>query len=451
MAKDCTILLVIIPGQGHINPALEFAKRIILEGIKVNLLTARSVLNRISKATPPPEGLTLIGFSDGYDEGWKLTASIDQMFDDLKRRGSEAVQENIKSSIEKGQPYAHVVYTMLLPWVGHVALALGVPSTLLMTQPATIMDIYYYYFNGYGDTIRNIVNNPDRDVDSVRVIELPGLSRLDSRDLPSFMVASNPYNFALPLMKDQFDLLDMQENPRVLVNTFDELEFEPLRAVNKLNLVPIGPLVKDPRDTSFGGDLIEKSQEYIEWLNSKEKGSVIYVSFGSYSELPNPQIEEIANGLIKTEKPFLWVMRNSEICIHELDKFGKIVGWCSQVEVLSHPSVGCFVTHCGWNSCLETLVCGVPIVGYPLWIDQGTNAKLMEDVFEVGVRVRGNENGFIKGNEIKRCLEIVMGEKGEKFRIRAQMWKRSSREAVEEGGSSDLNLKRFVNEIKGIS
>lgn len=447
MAKNPTILLVIFPGQGHVNPALVFAKRLISEGINVNLATAYSVLNRLSKiTTSPPEGLTFTGFSDGYDDGLKLGMDIDQMVNDLKTRGSEAVAKIIKSSIEKGQPLAHVVYTTLIPWVGHVAHALEVPSTLLMVQPATIMDIFYYYFNGYGDVIRNTVNDLDL------VIELPGLPRLVSRDLPSFMVAKNPFNFALPSMKDQFDLLNSEKNPRVLVNTFDELEYEPLRAVKKLNLVPIGPLVKDPLDTSFRGDLYEKSHDYIEWLNSKPNGSVVYVSFGSYSELPKKQMEEIAKGFIDSQRPFLWVVRrgkNEMTCLEELEKIGKIVGWCSQVEVLAHPSIGCFVTHCGWNSCLETLVCGVPIVGFPIWIDQGTNAKLMEGLFEVGVRVKGNEDGLVEGDEIRMCLEAVMGEGGVKFRKNAHKWKGLARDADVEGGSSNLNFKNFVKEIKG--
>ncbi|KAF3456676.1 hypothetical protein FNV43_RR01330 [Rhamnella rubrinervis] len=125
-----------------------------------------------------------------------------------------------------------------------------------------------------------------------------------------------------------------------------------------------------------------------------------------------------------------------------------IVPWCSQVEVLSNPSLGCFVTHCGWNSTLESLVCGVPMVGFPQWSDQGTNAKLVEDFWKTGLRVKTNKDGIVERDEFRRCLEMVMGdgEKGEEMRLNAEKWKDLSREAANEGGSSDKNLKDFVDE-----
>ncbi|KAL7219776.1 hypothetical protein ACSBR2_012776 [Camellia fascicularis] len=112
-------------------------------------------------------------------------------------------------------------------------------------------------------------------------------------------------------------------------------------------------------------------------------------------------------------------------CLEELEQQGIIVPWCSQLEVLSHPSLGCFVSHCGWNSALESLASGVPVVAVPRWSDQGTNAMMM--------------------------AEALMGgeERGEEMRRNAKKWKELTREAVKEGGSSDLNLKAFVKEIEG--
>ena len=158
--------------------------------------------------------------------------------------------------------------------------------------------------------------------------------------------------------------------------------------------------------------------------------------------------------------PFLWVIRakkNEEekeedklSCKEELEEKGMIVSWCSQVEVLSHPSLGCFLTHCGWNSTLESLVSGVPVVAVPMWSDQGTNAKLIEDMWMTGVRVTANEDGIVEGDEIKRCLELVVGGSGEReeeIRRNAKKWKDLAREASKEGGSSYENLKSFVDEI----
>lgn len=170
------------------------------------------------------------------------------------------------------------------------------------------------------------------------------------------------------------------------------------------------------------------------------------------------QMEEISKGLIDIGKPFLWVIKENEKGkedekkigrIEELEKIGKIVSWCSQLEVLKHPSLGCFVSHCGWNSILKNLACGVPVVAFPQWTDQMTNAKQIEDVWKSGVRVNVNEDGFVESEEMKKCIELVMngGEKGEELRKNAEKWKELAREAVKEGGSSHKNLKAFIDEV----
>jgi anthocyanidin 3-O-glucoside 5-O-glucosyltransferase len=174
-------------------------------------------------------------------------------------------------------------------------------------------------------------------------------------------------------------------------------------------------------------------------------------------------MEEISRGLVQGGLPFLWVVRDEQNKKKEkeeddqlsacreaiLEKQGMVVPWCCQVEVLSHPSIGCFVTHCGWNSTLESLVSGVPVVAFPHWTDQGTNAKLIEDVWKTGVRVVANEEGIVEGDEIKRSLDLVMadGKTGEDFRKNAKKWKDLALDAVKDGGSSDKNLKAFVDEV----
>jgi UDP:flavonoid glycosyltransferase YjiC (YdhE family) len=197
-------------------------------------------------------------------------------------------------------------------------------------------------------------------------------------------------------------------------------------------------------------------------LDSKDELSVVYVSFGSLAILPKGQMEEIARALLDSGFPFLWVIRDNKLqkqkdedddelsYREEIEKNdnGKIVKWCSQVEVLSHNSLGCFVTHCGWNSTLEGLSSGVPMVAFPQWTDQTTNAKLIEDVWKTGVRMDRDEEGIVKADEIKRCLELVMGKggKGEEIRRNAKKWKSFAREAVKEGGSSDKNLRNFLHD-----
>ncbi|XP_048128867.1 phloretin 4'-O-glucosyltransferase-like [Rhodamnia argentea] len=456
-------LLVTFPGQGHINPSLQFAKRVVRVGAQVTFVTAVRAHNRMAESKSPPEGLSFASFSDGYDGGVEDGADVEVYMDELKRRGSETLSDLIASNFKNGWQFSGVFYTTLLPWVADVARSHGIPSTLVWIQPATVLDFYYYYFHGYGDLIRSTGDNPSVP------IQLPGLPPLMASDIPSFCNAKNEYNFSLPLFQRHFEILLEEANPKVLANTFDALEQDAIRAVDKFEVIGIGPLIpsafldgQDPSDTSFGGDLFKSSSGYIEWLDTKPKTSVIYLSFGSISVLSKPQKEEMARALVEASRPFLWVIRESgkeekeedSLSLkEELEKLGMIVPWCSQVQVLSHPSVGCFVTHCGWNSTSESLVCGVPVVAFPQWSDQQTNAKLVTDVWRTGVKVTQNEEGLVEGGEIRRCLELVMGdgEEGDEMRRNAQKLRDLAREAVREGGSSDKNLRAFVDEVREAS
>lgn len=415
----------------------------------------------MNRASHAPQGLTYATFSDGYDQGFNInTDDPNHYMAEVKRCGSQTLREFIARSINQGTRFASIVYCTLLPWVAVVAREFHIPDMFLWNQPASILSFYFHYFKGYEDVIRNDINDPSF------AVQLPGLPLLARHDLPSFVVPQNPYALALPTFKEHIEILEQETKPRVLVNTFDALEAEVVKAMDKyINLVGIGPLMpsafvdgKNPSETAFGGDLFKVTKEYkeMEWLNTRPESSVIYVSFGSLSVLAKPQMEELARGLIETGRPFLWVIRESGeegeeglSCDKELAKQGMIVPWCSQVEVLSHISIGCFVTHCGWNSTLESLVCGVPMVTFPQWTDQTTNAKLVQDIWKTGVRPAKNEEEIVEGCEIKRCLELVMGggERGEEITRNAKNWKCLAREAAKENGSSDKNLKAFVNEL----
>ncbi|KAK2389204.1 phloretin 4'-O-glucosyltransferase [Trifolium repens] len=471
MAQNHNFLIVTYPIQGHINPALQFAKQLITMGAQVTFATTIYLHRRlINKPTIP--GLAFATFSDGYDDGHKNKSDehITTYMSEFQRRSTEFLTSIILSAKQEARPFTCLTYSLIIPWVSKVARDLHLPSALLWIQAATVFDIYYYYFHEHGDYITN------KSEDAKCLIELPGLSfSLKTCDLPSFLLASNMYTFALPSFKEHLKILDEETNPRVLVNTVEEFESDALGVVDvgKIKMIPIGPLIpsafldgKDPSDTSFGGNLIgvDSDDNYIEWLDSKDELSVVYVSFGSLAILPKGQMEEIARALLDSGFPFLWVIRDNKLqkqkdeedddelsYRQEIEKNdnGKIVKWCSQLEVLSHSSLGCFVTHCGWNSMLESLSSGVPMVAFPQWTDQTTNAKLIEDVWKTGVRLNHDEEGIVKAEEIMKCLKVVMGkeEKGEELRRNAKKWKSLAREAVKEGGSSDKNLRTFLSDI----
>ncbi|VFQ75593.1 unnamed protein product [Cuscuta campestris] len=470
------VLIVTFPAQGHINPSLRFAKRLLSLGVHVTLATSvyahRLILKANGAGVPRAAGFNFAPFSDGYDQGFRKDRGDDfvSYMSGLKARGSLAVRDIISACAADGRPVTAVVRTILLPWVADVARDVELTSSLLWIQPAAVLGLYYYFFHGHEDVFEK------------EAVELPGLPRLESRDLPSFLQPSGSegdYSFALAGFREEMEMLDREletgQRPTVLVNTFDALEAGTLNTADiRYNLVSIGPLVPpafldedDPTDTAFRGDLFENGgdDDINRWLRTQPESSVVYISFGSILNPSKPQKEEIARALLETKRPFLWVIRkkleneaageeDGELSRREeLEKQGMIVGWCAQTEVLKHPSVGCFVTHCGWNSTLESICSGVPVVAFPHWTDQGTNAKLLQDVWRTGVRVAApvkNEDGVdvVGSGEIKRCIEIVTGD-GEELRRNARRWRDLAWEAAGEGGSSDKNLRLFAEKVAG--
>ncbi|CAL9124826.1 unnamed protein product, partial [Musa textilis] len=255
-----------------------------------------------------------------------------------------------------------------------------------------------------------------------------------------------------------------KETNAMLVNTVEETEATGLRMLRNLFPVPIwtiGPLL-------ISSDSVASASQnrcIMEWLDSQQPASVLYVSFGSFSTITASQMMELATGLEASEARFIWVIRppsgfgrNEEFKAEWLpEKFeermrergrGVLVhGWAPQLEILSHTSTGAFLSHCGWNSVLESLSRGVPIVAWPLLVDQPHNAKMME---EMGVCVevaRGNtESSKADRRDVERVIRAAMcgGEKAKEMRRRAEEVGELMRAAWREGvGSSLKGLAEF--------
>lgn len=227
-------------------------------------------------------------------------------------------------------------------------------------------------------------------------------------------------------------------------------------------VLTIGPTVPskylDKRiqnDDEYGLDLYTLDATIsLNWLTTKPPRSVIYVAFGSMADLSNKQMEELAWGLQTSNFNFLWVVRVSEqpklpkTFLEDLGDKGLIVNWSPQVKLLQDEAVGCFFSHCGWNSTIEALSLGVPMVGMPQWTDQPPNAKLVEDFWKVGVRVKVNEEGIVSREEIKNCIrEVMEGERSREIRGNCEKWKELAIEAISEGGTSDKNIDEFVSKL----
>ncbi|EPS61614.1 glycosyltransferase, partial [Genlisea aurea] len=188
----------------------------------------------------------------------------------------------------------------------------------------------------------------------------------------------------------------------------------------------IGPTVPSmysderlPEDREYGlSFFLPESTLCTDWLNRQPPASVVYVAFGSMAQLSQRQMEELARALEQIRRPFIWVVRSSER--NKLPPgfpadiaAGLIVSWSPQLDVLAHRSVACFVTHCGWNSTLEALCLGVPVVALPQGSDQTTNSKFVADVWRTGVRAVAcdGDGGVVDRITIERCVrDVIEGE-----------------------------------------
>ncbi|CAL5435021.1 unnamed protein product [Camellia sinensis] len=207
--------------------------------------------------------------------------------------------------------------------------------------------------------------------------------------------------------------------------------------------------------------------ECLKWLDKQPPNSVIYVSFGTTTSFTDEQIRELAVGLEQSGHKFIWVLREAdkgdvfvgEVRRAELPKGyeervkgrGMVVGeWAPQLEILGHPSTGGFVSHCGWNSCMESLSMGVPILAWPMHSDQPRNTVLVTKFLKVGVVLKdwGRREELVTATMVAEVVKRLMGsEEGDNIRKRAAELGGAVREAVAEGGVSRMELDSFVAHI----
>ncbi|BFG35943.1 hypothetical protein CerSpe_222170 [Prunus speciosa] len=196
-----------------------------------------------------------------------------------------------------------------------------------------------------------------------------------------------------------------------------------------------------------------------EWLNTKPNGSVLFVSFGSYVLVTKNDIEEIAHGLLLSKVNFIWVLRPNTTSYdetyilpvgfeNEIKDRGLMVPWCSQIEVLSHPATGGFLTHCGWNSILESMWCGVPILCFPLWTDQVTNRKLVVDDWGIGLNLSDRVKPITGVEVAEKINRLMSGKLGDGLQKQSKKIKQTLEDALAVNGSSQKNLSQFIGDVK---
>ncbi|KAG6578601.1 UDP-glycosyltransferase 90A1, partial [Cucurbita argyrosperma subsp. sororia] len=247
----------------------------------------------------------------------------------------------------------------------------------------------------------------------------------------------------------------------LIVNSFYELEptFCNFSSDRGMEMTwNIGPLCLAQTSTQkLQTQQPNKTGTWLEWLEAKlRRGEpVLYVAFGSQAEISSEQMKEIEIGLEESGVSFLWARKDKEIgdgFEERVKERGIVVReWVDQWEVLNHESVKGFLSHCGWNSVVESLSCGVPVLAFPLVADQALNARMVVEELRAGMRTvecGGLVKGFVKGKGLQRLVrELVEGEKGKEVRKRAMEISEMAKKAMAENGSSWRDLEQLVHKM----
>jgi hypothetical protein len=296
----------------------------------------------------------------------------------------------------------------------------------------------------------------------------PGMSKhLRLKDFPSFFRATDPdeymFHFALHVTER------LAEADAAVLNTFDELEPEALDAMRAMlppsvSIHTIGPLgflaeqvvpKGSPLD-ALGSNLWKEDDSCFGWLDGKPPRSVVFVNYGSVTVMTNEELVEFAWGLANSGHDFLWIVRPDLIhgdaavlppeFMESVGGRGLLASWCPQEAVLRHEAVALFLTHSGWNSTLESLSGGVPMLSWPFFAEQPTNSLYKRAEWGVAMDVGGG--GDVRREAVEaRIREAMGGEKGRAMRKRAAEWSESAARATRLGGSSFGNLDSLIKDV----
>ncbi|XP_050222834.1 7-deoxyloganetin glucosyltransferase-like [Mercurialis annua] len=289
---------------------------------------------------------------------------------------------------------------------------------------------------------------------------IPGMKGAKLRDLSKFIKTKEQVNSVED--STEGDIGRALKASAVIFHTFDALESETLKDLSLFfkKVFSIGPLqllldqIPEEQYNSIECNLWNEEAECIKWLHSKEANSVIYVNFGSTTVMTAEQVVELAWGLANSNHNFLWITRPDLIMgesailppefLVETKERGFIASWCPQEEILNHPSTAGFMTHCGWNSILETISSGTPIIGWPFFGEHFVNSRKSCNEWGIGTELGTN---FQREDVEKLVKELMEEEKGKKMKEKAMEWKKLAEECVNSNGSSSFNFNNLVNEV----
>ncbi|GLJ08472.1 hypothetical protein SUGI_0089370 [Cryptomeria japonica] len=424
-------VMVPFPVQGTINPLINLAHLLSSRGVFITFVNTEWSHKCMAKAAHNDDELSTSTFKfltipDGLPPDHGRLSNSAEYATAVQNLGPVLEYHLLRSLSDETPPYTCIITETFMSCTYEVANKMGLPRVIFWTMCAasSIAQCNANLLLSNGHIPVKVEESKRAD----KVITcLPGnLPPLLPTDLLSFYRATDTSDvlFQHCLRESQFQ----SKGDYVLVNTFDELEAPDTVSALSCNGCPalaVGPVFLpnflEGRDINRWASLLEQDESCLKWLDAHHPTSVIYVSFGSIAVKSNEQLEELARGLEKSEHPFLWVLRMDiaggtpatlpEGFEERTKDRGLIVKWAPQVRVLSHPSVGGFLTHCGWNSCLESMSMGIPMLGWPYFCDQFLDCRFCKDVWKIGIDLEGvdvDENVVVTREEIEKGVRRLM-------------------------------------------
>ncbi|XP_057804599.1 7-deoxyloganetic acid glucosyltransferase-like [Salvia miltiorrhiza] len=451
------VMIFPLPLQGPVKCMLKLAEMLSLAGIRVTFLNSHHVQRRI------PDSAAYL--TTKY-RNFRFQTLPDGLPDDNPRTGDQIL--NLLQSMEDvSQPlFRQILHSAATPvtcliadgvftFAARVAKDAGLPLLYFDTiSPCGLWGLLSL------PTLIQAGEVPfaDEELDEVVGGMEGGVMR--RRDLPSFCRIKDMKDPIIELVIKEAKHIPLAQG--LIFNTFQHLDAPILSQMLSIcpNIYAVGPLHAHLK-TRLAADaasnsIWEEDKSCISWLHSQPPKSVIYVSIGSLAVMTRVQLYEIWHGLVNSGARFLWARRPGSVSGSEPDdevpldllegtkERGYVVSWVPQEEVLAHPSVGGFLTHSGWNSTLESIVAGKPMICWPFHADQQVNGRYVGEVWKLGLDMKDSCDRVVVEKMIRELMEV----RKDFFLERAHAMAKLAHSSVGPGGSSSLDFDRLIQDIK---
>ncbi|XP_062106521.1 UDP-glycosyltransferase 83A1-like [Humulus lupulus] len=465
--KKPRVMAVPFPAQGHVKPLLFFSDKLAQHGFRVTFVYNEhdhkqilSAMNDCDRESNKPENIEFVSVPDGLSPedraagvGNVCQAVLDTLPAELEKL-IETINGNTTSDDDK---ISCVILDFYLGCALKVATKMGIPGAIFCPSSA----VSVAYTMNMPKLIRDGIVDDNGSPTKAQIIQLSlGMPSMDTSKLPWKVDNLVQQKAAFEIYLEACNGFETAH--WCMCNTTYDIEPDAFSLFPKL--LPIGPLLAEKTSSSLdisGSQFWAEDTSCLNWLDQHKPRSVIYVAFGSFASLEQYQFLELAHGLELTGRPFLWVVRPGIISNNEENNefdpfeflggnndFRKIVNWAPQQKVLKHPSIACFVSHCGWNSTMEGLNNGVPFLCWPYFADQFLDKDYICDFWKVGMGFVSNENGIITSEEVRNKVEKLLSDVD--IRERSLEFKKMGMKNIGEDGVSSKNFNNFVKWLEAL-